>query len=321
MAAHIRPDDPSRAPLEASRPNPSVTPSPTEARTVSVAVAGATGALGRRLVATLRTRGHLVRALGRDAGRLASLGLPTSDLRVIDALQATSLAAALQGAEVVISTVGASVAPRLRAGRRSYLEIDWPANRNLVEAARGVGCAHFIYIAAAGGPAHRDLAYFDAHERVAEKLAQSDLPHTVVRATGFFSAFEEFLLLARRGLVPLIGDGSARTNPIAEEDLAEACADVLVDRPAALEVGGPEILTRRAIVELAFSALGRRARFVRAPAAGLQFAAVAARPVSPRMSDLLRFVARVSTRDMIAPPTGHRRLADHFARCVQAPAR
>ncbi|MFN0060868.1 MAG: NAD(P)H-binding protein [Planctomycetota bacterium] len=282
----------------------------------TIAVAGATGSLGREIVRELRARGYGVRPLARSEVALAALDLPTEGGRVIDALNPESLRGVFAGVSAVISTVGASVAPKWSRGRAGYLAIDWPANKNLVDEAERAGCAKYVYVAAVGGDRHRDLGYFDAHERVVVELKSRQLPFAVIRATGFFSAFEEFLVLARRGIAPVIGDGSARTNPIAESDLAAICVDALAPGAAELAVGGPQILSRREIAALAFKALGKRPRLIRVPPLAFTGLATLLRPLHPRLADLFQFVTRVSTRDVIGDARGRVTLAEHFSRCL-----
>jgi len=122
--------------------------------------------------------------------------------------------------------------------------------------------------------------------------------------------------LAERGRVPLFGQGNASTNPIADEDLAVVAADQLL-APAPLvarelELGGPDILSRRRIAELACEAAGR-GRVMSLPLGLGRLMALLMRPLSPRMSDLVRFVLAVGETDAIAPTVGKRSLAESYA--------
>ena len=87
-------------------------------------------------------------------------------------------------------------------------------------------------------------------------------------------------------------------------------------------VGGPEILTRQEIVELAFRAVGTKPRILHLPRGALLAAAALLRPVYPRCSEVTDFASRALTNPFVAPPSGRRRLADHFAEVVRsAPGR
>jgi uncharacterized protein YbjT (DUF2867 family) len=285
-----------------------------------IAVAGATGALGRHIVATLVHRGHKVLAMGRDQERLARMASPRVRPVTIDLLSAHSIEGHLLGVERVISCLGASVSPSFGAGWGSYSSVDVPANRRLANEAERAGVGRFVYVSVAPGQGEEPskLAYYRAHEAVVAHLQSKRFSTAVVRPTGFFSAHGEYLALARRGYIPLLGDGSARSNPIADEEVALACVEASEGELADRSIGGPEVLSRRAIGELAFQALGRPARFVSAPSAAISLGALALKPLSPRLSELLPFLAYVSTHDVIAPAAGTQRLADHFARLARA---
>jgi uncharacterized protein YbjT (DUF2867 family) len=280
----------------------------------TVLIAGASGALGTETARQLAARGWRVRALARDPARLAPDVRGGAEVVVGDARDAAVVARAVAGVDAVFSCLGAPVLPALGLGWRGFGAVDWPLNRGLVDAARAAGVARFAYVSVFHTPALRRLAYVDAHERVVGHLRASGLPHAVIRPTGFFSALAAYVDLARKGPLPELGGGAARTNPIADADLAAVCADaVAADAPALeLDVGGPEVLSRRAIAELAFAALGRPPRVRRLPVAPLRVAMTLARPFHPRISQFFAFVAAISTQDVIAPAHGARRLADAF---------
>ncbi|MFO0722977.1 MAG: NAD(P)H-binding protein [Myxococcota bacterium] len=278
----------------------------------SLAIAGATGALGKVVLAEAKRRGITTRALGRRAQALAALGADHSF--VCDPLRGRGLTEALAGADAVFSSLGASVLPSLTKGYRSYPAVDTPANLHLIEAAIASGVRRFIYVSVAGHPSFDQTVYVRAHEAVVEALERSPLEYVVLRPTGFFSAFLELLPMARRGPLPLIGDPEAKTNPISDRDLACFALDQL-EGPArvAHRIGGPEILSRAQISALAFEALGKPPRTLRLPDAVVQAMALLLRPLSPRVSDFMRFILRASSVDTVATPIGSDRLAEAFA--------
>lgn len=115
--------------------------------------------------------------------------------------------------------------------------------------------------------------------------------------------------------MPLIGDGSARTNPIHPLDVARAVRDHLEDGPLDVPIGGPEVLTRRGIAETA--AVAMRPRFVSMPVSVARFNARLAAFFNPRVGELMAFAAAVSVVDCVAPPYGRERLADYFRERVR----
>jgi uncharacterized protein YbjT (DUF2867 family) len=281
-----------------------------------VLVAGASGALGRAVAASALARGWQVRAMVRDPARLpAELAPRLAGVVVADARDRAAVDRAVAGCDAVFSCVGASVLPSLGRGWRGFGAVDWPSNRTLIDAAKGAGVGRFVYVSVFHTDGMRRLAYVDAHERVVDHLRASGLAHAVIRPTGFFSAIAaSYVDLARKGKLPEIGGGAVKTNPIADEDLAEVCADGLgaVDPALELPCGGPEVLTRRQMGELAFAAIGKPPRFRGLPAGLMRAAMWLGRPFHPRITQFFSFIATISTQDLIAPAHGRRRLGDAF---------
>lgn len=281
----------------------------------TVLVAGASGALGREVVRLLRARGHRVRAMTRDAERARRVLGPDVEAVVADARDARAARAAVDGADVVFSSLGASPLPDPRRGWRGFRAVDWPLNRNLVDAALDAGVARLMYVSAFHAPEMRRLAYIDGHERVVDHLrarAGERLAWSVVRPTGFFSAIGSLLDMARRGPIPSFGVPEARTNPIHDLDLAAVCVEALDGDAREIAAGGPEILTRRRMGELAFEALGKPVRVHRVSSWILSYAAFVLRALHPRLSDCVSFFRDVSSRDLVAPARGSRTLLPYF---------
>jgi uncharacterized protein YbjT (DUF2867 family) len=283
----------------------------------SLAVAGGTGALGRRVIDRALGAGHTIRLLTRDAARIPA------DLRgrvtpvVGDARDASAAADLVRGADIVFSCAGASVMMERGRGWRGYGAVDTPINTALVDAAVAAGRPRFVYVSVFHTPAMRRLAYVDAHERVVERIVAAGLPYGIVRPTGFFSAITaSYVPMAKKGTLPEIGDGSARTNPIGDDDLAAICMGAITsgERALAIDAGGPDIVTRHEIAEMAFDAAGTKPRFRRVPPWLGRLGAAFLRPLHPRIGQFAAFIATISTADLIAPPHGRERLTDAFMR-------
>ena len=200
----------------------------------------------------------------------------------------------------------------LRA-RRSYMEVDFGGNARLLDAARDAGVSKFVYVSVWGGRELPDLEYTAAHERFVDRLATSGIPYAVVRPTGCFWVMLEVLRMAARGLGVVIGRGEARTNPVHEADVAEVTAAAIDGADREVGVGGPEVFTRRQIVELAFEVLQRTPRIVSVSPKVFSAMTALAKPFNRRVHAFLRFGAAVSTREVVAPAVGRRDLPSYFA--------
>lgn len=276
-----------------------------------VLVAGATGCLGRSLVPTLRRRGYFVRALGRDPIRLAHMA--ADDLVLADAFTGAGLSAACAGMDAVFSCIGASVHLSPSAGRLPFTTVDVQANTNLIQAAKHAGVPRFAYVSLVASESMRGLDYVEGHERVVRYLRQSGLDYTIIRPTGVFSAFEQMLHIAARGPMPEISGGTARSNPIDDRDLAEACAESLRIGGDEYAIGGPDVLSRREMGALAFAALGRRERYGPVPGWAFRAAGYVSRSFQPRVGHVLAFYAALGENDLIAPSHGARTLGTYFS--------
>lgn len=246
---------------------------------MDVLVVGKGGGLGRLVCAELEARGHRIVA---------------------------------EAPNIVINCAGASVALALGKGWRGYRGVDVPIGLRAIETAKCHG-AKLVYVGVHHPPALRETPYVDAHERVVE--AMRDIDGCVVRATGFFSAFASFLPMAKRGFLLDVGDGSARTNPICEHDLGEIVVDVALggDGPREVSAGGPDIMSRREIMELVAAQVNRRVRVIGMPVWLGRVGAFALRGLHPRIGQFAQFAVGLARNDVIAPSLGTTRLADYLA--------
>lgn len=280
----------------------------------NVLVAGATGVLGREVTKLLQKTEHKVRTLSKDPDRAKAMNEIAHEVVTGDATIPGRLNGLLDGIDVVISCLGA---PVLLGGndKRSYRDIDTIANKNLLAEAERSGVTHFVYVSIHIQEGYANTAYVKAHEEVVDSLQESAVSFAVVQPTGVFSMFDQFLDMARRGVVSIPGDGSARTNPVDGLDVAAACIDA-ISKPRAtfIEIGGPDVFTRGDIVRMAFDAVGRKPRIIHIPSPAVIGLARAIRPFHPRYGELFEFATRVFTSDCVAPKRGERRLVDHFAR-------
>lgn len=280
---------------------------------VRMLVAGATGLVGREIAALARDGGHWVRSLSRDPARAQALRGRVDEVRIADATDPSALAYACDGIDVVVSALGAPVSPTA-SGRRSFDAVDRAGNLALLTEAVRAGVRAFVYVGVHGEDSYADTVYARAHTEVEAALRDSGMRFGIVRPTGVFGAFAEFVAMARRGRLPVIGSGTARTNPIHERDVAAAVLDAVVaEASIERDIGGPETLTRTRIAELAFEAVGRAPKPIHVPPAMMSATAWLWGLGNPRARDFLRFVVAASTHDCIAPPAGRHTLGPYLA--------
>src|SRR5262249_37440702 len=137
---------------------------------------------------------------------------------------------------------------------------------NVLGAVRESGVSRFVHMSALGtGP--RALSRYHRTKWAAEEAVRaSGLDWTIVRPSVIFGSGDGFVSLVTQlvrwfPVVPVIGDGRNRFQPVAVADVAEVFARAL-ERPLTagqtFEVGGSRAYTFDEIVDEVGAALGRR---------------------------------------------------------------
>ncbi|MBK7585267.1 MAG: NAD(P)H-binding protein [Myxococcales bacterium] len=286
-----------------------------------VLVAGATGYLGRHVVRALHGAGHVVRALARDPERLGDVRSLVSEVAVAEATKPETVTDVVGDATVLVSSLGKHDFKR----KPSAWEVDFAANRNLLERAQAGGVRRVVFVSVFRGPELRKagISSAEARESVVDLIRDSGLEYVIVRPNGFFNDMEDFFKMAKSGTSWVIGDGTKRMNPIHGADLADVVARSVVE-PAGggveLDVGGPDSLTQLEIATLAFAALGTKPKIRRLPAWVLRGMAPPLSLWNPFVADLLRAVAIMSSEGAEAPRHGSHHLADFYRELAAGPA-
>jgi uncharacterized protein YbjT (DUF2867 family) len=216
---------------------------------MNVLITGITGYIGSRLAPRLLREGYVIRGLSRHPDRLET------EFPVVagDAVTGAGLEAALDGIDVayfLIHSMEASLDGPFTARDRLAAE-------NFARAAEAAGTRRIVYL---GGliPTDGALSPHLASRLEVERTLLSATPASVaLRASiviGAGSRPFRFLvrLVERLPVVPMPAWRTRRTTPIDERDMIEllaraATADHISGR--ALDVGGPEEVTYRELIE------------------------------------------------------------------------
>jgi len=281
--------------------------------TAPILVAGATGYLGRFIVAELHRRGHRVRAVVRDRDRAVSPGpweAPgleglVDEWIVGDVTDPGVTPGIAAGADAVISALGVT---RQRA---DPWDIDYRANLAILRSAESHGARCFCFVNVIGGE-QCPARLTKAKTTFAQKLAASTISSQIINPPGYFSDMAQILRMAKRGRAYLFRPNT-RINPIHGADLAEFCVDRLVDsEEGEWNVGGPEVFTWKSLAECAFRALERPAKTTTVSPAILPPLIKVVGVVNPRRADTLRFVTWSMLNDCVGDPVGTHTLIDFY---------
>lgn len=239
-----------------------------EARRPRIAVAGASGFVGRALLPGLSVRGDVV-ALTRVAPA-ASTGPVT--WRRCDLFSVRETELALEGADHAFYLVH-SMMPSARLTQARFGDLDLLLADNFARAAARAGVRQIVYL---GGliPAGEHLSeHLRSRLEVEAALASRGVPLTVLRAGLVVgaegSSFQMLLRLVRRLPFMICPRWTQNlTQPIALEDAVTLLLRVLGD-PACFggtyEIGGPEVMTYRDMIVRTATVLGLRRRTVPVP--------------------------------------------------------
>ena len=141
-----------------------------------VFITGGTGYVGRPLIIRLLERGHEVRALVRP-GSEAKLPLGCQAVPG-DALDSGSYAGQINPADTFVQLVGVAHPNPSKAAE--FRSVDLASGRGAVEAARGAGVQHFVYVSVAQ-PAPVMKAYIQARAECEAMIRQSRMNATILR--------------------------------------------------------------------------------------------------------------------------------------------
>jgi len=232
---------------------------------LSVAVVGGSGLVGGGIAAELHARGHRVMVVSRQ-GDTARGPLPDSvEVRRADATRDEGLDEALAGVDGLVIALAFKNSP-FEAPRRgqTFEEVDAAGTERLVAAAKRVGIKRLLYLSGAGAAPDAERHWFRAKWRAEEAIRGSGIAFTILRPTWIYGpndvSLNRFIGFARQfGVVPMTNFGRQRLAPLFIDDVGRLAADCLVD-PAAIgqvfEVGGPDELTMREVIERAIRIAG-----------------------------------------------------------------
>ncbi len=232
---------------------------------LTVAVTGVTGYVGGRLVPELLAAGHRVRALARNPGRLR--GRPWYDeVEPVeaDAADLEQIRGALQGVDVAYYLIHS-----LGTGQQ-FEATDRATALTFARAAREAGVRRIVYL---GGlhPEGEELSpHMASRKEVGEILLASGVPTTVLRAAVILgsgsASFEMMRYLTER--LPAMTTPrwvSNRIQPIAIRDVLRylvGSASMPPEVSRGFDIGGPEVLTYREMMQRYAAVAGLRPRVI-----------------------------------------------------------
>ena len=236
-----------------------------------VLVTGATGFLGRRVVPELLARRHQVRCLVHSPGRERLFDHREVEVHYGSVLNPESLGPAMHGVQSVVHLVGI-----IRTGRGSSFDrVHRQGTAIVAEAAKEAGAREIIYVSAMGATSDPKYPYLHSKRQAELHVTSSGMDYTILRPSVIFGEGDEFMTalagLVRLGpVVPVIGSGRNRMQPVAVGDVARCIAASVGNslvKGRTINLGGPHRLSYNDLLEKVALAMGRRLRLVHIPTA------------------------------------------------------
>ena len=237
-----------------------------------VTVFGGGGFVGRHVVRALAKRGYRVRVAVRNPN-LALHVQPLGNVGQIQPVQANlrmrwSVDRAVAGADCVVNLVGILH----ESGRQTFDAVQEFGARAVAEAARAQG-AKLVHVSAIGADASSPIAYARTKGQAEKAVLDTVKDAVVLRPSIIFgpedSFFNRFAGMARLSpVLPLIGGGETKFQPVYVGDVAEAVAravDGAVEGGRIYELGGAEVRSFRALLEEMLAVTGRKRLLISLP--------------------------------------------------------
>lgn len=240
---------------------------------MKIFLTGATGFVGRNVAARLVEDGHELKCVVRspESGKTTFLKQLSAELTAGDILDADSLTRGAEGCDAVMHLVGI-IFERRGAG---FNQIHVEGTRNALAAAKLAGVKRFVHMSALGTGPNAVSGYHRTKWEAEEAVRGSSLGYTIFRPSIIYGPGGKFIdMLARQvrllPLVPVIGNGRYRMQPVSVEDVA-ACFSGCLGNDRAInrvyEIGGPAALSYNEMIDILCRVMGKRRFKIHVPMA------------------------------------------------------
>lgn len=274
-----------------------------------VTVFGGSGFVGRAIVRALAQEGLRIRVACRrielaertkTAGEVGQVTVMRTNLRMPQ-----SVAAAIVGSDAVINASGIP----FQRGRQRYQAVHVAGGRAIADAARAAGVQRLVHISGIGADQRNSTNKYvrskvDAEDAIVTGFESA----TILRPSVVFGPEDAMFnrlarIAAQAPFLPVVGDGSAKVQPVFVGDVGSAVAAVLARPETAktvFELGGPRVYTYREIAALTLHEIDRHKPIIGVPAGLMKIAGFFAEflPVPPLTHDQVDLL----TTDNVARP-------------------
>lgn len=268
-----------------------------------VIVFGASGNLGFEIVTKLILMNHETSVVVRsEKAEKLFKNIPCNIIRA-NPCNAHSMIGICINHEIVISAFGKSVSP-FELSKANFEEVDFEGNCNILNEALKAKVKKFIYVSAFHAEKYPSITYFSVHHKFSELLINSGLNYSIVKPPALFSALDDFVLMANKGILINMGSGNSETNPIFEGDLAELITRNLNNKNEIIEAGGISKYSRIELLRIIKAEVNPNAILITIPVKLIKFGLWFLKYLDKNSYDKYMFFLEVATVDTLAPSFG-----------------
>jgi len=233
---------------------------------VIVGVTGGTGFVGRAVVAELLQAGHETRVLSRTEPRTLPEGVRHVRGSVVTG---EGLGELVQEADALIHLVGII----RESGPNTFKAVHHQGTVNAVIAASAAGVRKYLHMSALGTRGGARSRYHRSKWEGETAVRASGLAWTIFRPSTIFGPEDAFInmlarLVRRSPVIPVPGGTGNLMQPVAIRDVAASFTAALesdVTSGRTYELGGPDQLNLRQILEKLAQVLGKKRFFINIP--------------------------------------------------------
>ncbi|WP_429886564.1 complex I NDUFA9 subunit family protein [Geoalkalibacter halelectricus] len=230
---------------------------------MKVFVTGGTGFVGHEVVRQLIAQGHEVVALVRSGSEDKVAQSEQVKIHTGDVTEPDSLPQGMQGCDAVIHLVG--IIRQFPDKGVTFERLHVEGSRNVREAAAAQGVKRLLHMSANGTRQDAETGYHKTKWQAEQELRDSELDWTIFRPSLIFGPGGEFVemlaeLIRKLPVVPVIGDGQYRIQPVSVVQVAETFVKALTLPETSGQIyhlGGAESYTYDEVLDLTGKALGK----------------------------------------------------------------
>jgi NADH dehydrogenase len=258
-----------------------------------VTVFGASGFLGRYVVEELAQAGYTIRAVARNIEHCKDLRTSGAVGQIVpvkgNILDYSSFAELIKNSYAVVNLVGILA----ECGKQSFDALHAQMPEKLAVEAKHQGVEKFVHISAIVNE-HSKAKYARSKIHGEDAVLKAFPEATILKPSVVFGAednfFNQFAQMTKFSpLLPLIGGGKTRFQPVYVGDVAKALLKAVDGKFAGkFELGGPKIYSFKKIMKLVIEFTGRKRKLLPLP---YFLAGIAAKmPFVPLTSDQLKLL-------------------------------